>query len=134
MAIANTLPLARQWLLTLLLGSIFYALSQGMVHFSDWCYLTAATVVAAGISAALVPLNRYLLCYLAASGPQWPKLGRWAWLLAGTLGILGLANLLMWPLLTWHGPGEAGPWGAAALVVTVAINWKLLNAKPKQLQ
>ena len=103
-----------------------------MVHFSDLCYLIAATVVAAGISALLVPLNKHLLQCLAAREAQWSRLSRWAWLLAGTLGLFGLANLLMWPLLTWLGPGEAGPWGAAALVVAVTTNRKPLNTNMNQ--
>ena len=126
MATPVPLPLARQWLLSLLLGSACYAFFQGIVHFSDWCYLGTSTAVAAGVSLGLVPFNKRLLGYLAAYGPQWPALCRWAWLLGGTGGLFGLANLLTWPLLTWLGPGGAWPWGAASLAVAVAMNRNLL--------
>ena len=106
-----------QWLFSLLLGSAFYAVYQGTVHFSDWCYLAVATAVAAGISALLIPLNKMLLRQLAAHEAQWPALGRWAGLLGSTLGLFGLANVLVWPLRTWLGPGSTWPWGVAAVLV-----------------
>jgi len=114
--------LKKQWLLSLLLGSAFYAIYQGTVHFSDWCYLAVSTAVAAGISALLIPLNKILLQQLAARGPQWSALGRWLWLLGGTLALFGLANLLVWPLRTWLGPGSTWPWGLAALLVAGAMH------------
>ena len=126
MTTPDNLRLFRQWLLSLLLGSACYALSQGIVHFSDWCYLAASTAVAAGVSALLIPLNKHLLNNLTACGPQWSVPGRWAWLLAGTLGLFGLATLLTWPLLSWPGPGGVWPWGAAALIATVLMNRNLL--------
>jgi hypothetical protein len=116
-----------QWLLSLLLGSAFYAIYQGTVHFSDWCYLGVSTVVAAGVSGILVPLNRLLLRQLAAHGSQWPALGRWGWLLGGTLALFGLANVLVWPLLSWLGPGMAWPWGVAAVLVAVTMHRSLLT-------
>jgi hypothetical protein len=120
-----------QWLLSLLLGSAFYATYQGTVHFSDWCYLTVSTVIAAGISALTIPLNKMLLQQLATHGPQWPALGRWAWLLGGTLALFGLTNVLVWPLLTWLGPGSTWPWGVAAALVAVVMRRNLLvNALP----
>ena len=123
-----TSSLLRQWLLTLLLGSTFYGAYQGVVHFSDWCYLAVATATAGIISALLIPLNAWLLQHLAARGPAWPALGRWAWLLGGTALLFGLANGLALPLLTWLGPGSTWPWGGAALVVAVAQQWPLLQA------
>lgn len=120
--------LSRQWLLSLLLGSAFYAIYQGTVHFSDWCYLGVSTAVAAGISGILLPLNKLLLRHLAARGPQWSALGRWLWLMGGTLALFGLANALVWPLLTWMGPGAAGPWGVAAVLVAIATHWNLLTS------
>ena len=118
--------LKHQWMLSLLLGSALYAIYQGTVHFSDWCYQAVSTAVAAGVSALLIPLNEVLLQQLAARGPQWPVLGRWAWLLGGTLGLFGLANVLVWPLLTWPGPGAAWPWGVAAALVAVLLHRNLL--------
>ena len=115
-----------QWLLSLLVGGLFYAVYQGTVHFSDWCYLGVSTAVAAGVSLILVPLNKLLLRRLASQGPQWSAPGRWAWLSGGILGLFGLANGLVWPLLTWLGPGAAGPWGMAAMLVAVIYNQKLL--------
>lgn len=127
----SALPLSRQWLLSLLLGSAFYAIYQGTVHFSDWCYLGVSTVVAAGVSGILMPLNKLLLRQLSTHRPQWPTLGRWLWLLGGTLALFGLANVLVWPLLTWLGPGAAAPWGLAAVLVAVAMHWNLLiSARP----
>ena len=119
------LPL-QQWFLSLVLGSAFYAAYQGVVHFSDWCYLAAATVMAACISALLLPLNKMLLAQLARR-PHWPAVGRLVWLLGGTLGLFGLANLVALPLLTWLGPGGTWPWGVAALLVAVRGQWPLLR-------
>ncbi|GAB3589093.1 hypothetical protein [Hymenobacter daeguensis] len=116
----------RQWLLSLLLGSAFYAIYQGTVHFSDWCYLGVSTAVAAGVSGVLVPLNKLLLQQLAERGPQWPAFGRWLWLFGGMLALFGLANGLVWPLLTWLGPGAAWPWGVAAVLVAVLMRWNML--------
>lgn len=118
--------LRRQWMLSLLLGSAFYAIYQGTVHFSDWCYLAVSTIVAAGVSGILVPLNKKLLNHLVAHGPKWPAMSRWAWLLGGTLGLFGLANVLVWPLLTWLGPGAAWPWGIAAALVAAVMHRNLL--------
>lgn len=117
--------LRRQWRLSLLLGSTGYATYQGVVHFSDWCYLAAATASAACISALLIPLNKLLLQHLLRHRQHWPAVGRWAWLLGGTLGLFGLANLLTLPLLTWLGPGGTWPWGVAALVVAGAMHHDL---------
>lgn len=119
--------LINQWLASLLLGSIFYASYQGIVHFSDWCYLAAATASAACISGLLLPLQKMLLRHLGRDGRHWPAAGRWMWLLGGTLAIFGLANLLTLPLLTWLGPGGTWPWGIAALIVAAWANWPLLR-------
>jgi hypothetical protein len=68
---------------------------------------------------------------LATHGPQWPALGRWLWLLGGTLALFGVANVLVWPLLSWLGPGATGPWGVAAALVAVVMHWNLLTlARP----
>ena len=119
-------PLARQWLLTLLLGSTIFAAHQGLVHFSDWCYLATATVMAAGISALMIPLNCRLLQFLAEHGPALSSVGRWTLLLGGTGSLFALANLLTLPLLTWLGPGSTWPWGVAALLVVLVVQWPLL--------
>ena len=37
--------------------------------------------------------------------------------LDGTLALFGLANVLVWPLRTWLGPGSTWPWGVAAVLV-----------------
>lgn len=113
--------LLRQWAITLLIGSIFYAANHGVVHFSDWCYLGVSTFFAAGSSYLVIPLNGWLLRHLAAS--SWPVVGRWLGLLGGTLGLFGLANLLVLPLLSWPGPGSTWPWGVAALLVAGAMHW-----------
>ena len=117
----------RQWLLSLLLGSAFYAAYQGTVHFSDWCYLAAATATAACASALMLPLNKWLLKHLSCGGQHWPVPFRWAWLLGGTLALFGLANLLTLPLLTWLGPGGTWPWGVAALLVAGVMHHDLLR-------
>jgi hypothetical protein len=49
--------LSRQWLLSLLLGSTLYAAYQGVMHFSDWCYLAASP-------ARYCRLNKLLLLHL----------------------------------------------------------------------
>ncbi|MDO7876534.1 hypothetical protein Q5H93_17450 [Hymenobacter sp. ASUV-10] len=123
-------PLVRQWLLTLLLGSIFYAGYHRVVHFSDWCYLGTSTFFAAGSSYLVIPLNGWLLRQLAAS--SWPAIGRWLALLGGTLALFALANLLVLPLLSWPGPGSTWPWGVAALLVAPLVHRQLLSAPQPQ--
>ena len=113
----------KRWLLSLLLGSTLYAGYHGLVHFSDWCYLGVSTAVAAGASAAVLPLHRRLQ-------GLWQRAGRVEWWagrggrLAATLLLFGLANLLVWPLHTWPGPGGTWPWGIAALLVTGLSSWE----------
>jgi hypothetical protein len=119
--------LLRQWLLTLLLGSAFYAAYHGIVHFSDWCYLGVSTFFAAGSSYLVIPLNGWLLHYLHRPENTWPPAARGAALLSGTAVLFGLANLLVLPLLSWPGPGSTGPWGVAALLSTLFVNKNLLN-------
>ena len=115
----NSALIRQQRLLSLLLGSLFYAIYHGMVHFSDWCYLAVSTAVAAGVSAILLPLHRLLVRQLAARGPQWPAAGRCAGAASVAVLIFGLANLPVWSLHTWLGPGGTWPWGAAAVLVAV---------------
>lgn len=120
-------PLLRQWLLTLLLGSLFYAAYHHVVHFSDWCYLGVSTFFAAGVSYLLIPLNGWLLQLLAV----WPIASRWLGLLGGTLLLFGISNLLVLPLLSWPGPGGTWPWGVAALLVAPLVQHRLLRpARP----
>jgi len=121
----STRHLLRQWLLTLLLGSAFYAACHHVVHFSDWCYLGVSTFFAAGASYLVIPLNGWLLRQLAAE--QFPAAGRWLGLLGGTLALFALANLLVLPLLSWPGPGSTWPWGVAALLVAPLVHRKLLR-------
>ena len=111
--------LRQQWLLSLLLGSLFYAIYHGTVHFSDWCYLAVSTAVAAGVSAILLPLHKLLLQQLAVRGPQWPAAGRCTGAVSITMLVFGLANVLVWPLHTWLGPSGTWPWGVAAALVAV---------------
>jgi hypothetical protein len=117
--------LLRQWLLTLLFGSLLYAGYHGVVHFSDWCYLGVSTFFAAGSSYLVIPLNGWLLRWLAAQ--PWPAAGRALGLLAGTLTLFALANLLVLPLLSWPGPGSTWPWGIAALLVAPLVQQKMLR-------
>lgn len=116
--------LLRQWLLTLLLGSFFYAAYHHIVHFSDWCYLGVSTFFAAGASYLLIPLNDWLLRQLTT----WPVAARWPGLLGGTLALFALSNLLVLPLLSWPGPGSTWPWGVAALLVAPLVQRRLLRA------
>ena len=110
----------RRWFRSLLLGCTCYALANGLVHFSDWCYLAASAAVAAVVSAGLQPLHRLLV--------NWPRcpLQRPSlpWALACTLAVFGVGVLLTWPLRSWPGPGGLWPWGAGALLAT------LLEATP----
>ena len=122
--------LLRQWLLTLLLGSAAYAAYHGVVHFSDWCYLGVSSLCAGAASAAVVPLNGRLLRYLAGPGRRWPRAGRGAALLLGTLVLFGLANALVLPLRSWPGPYGTWPWGGAALLMALAANGPLLRPRP----
>ena len=115
---------ANHWLLSLVLGSSIYAAFNGLVHFSDWCYLVVSTAVAALASAAVLPLYGLLLRQLARHGQHWPALGRWVGLGGSTLVLFGLANLLVWPLRTWPGPGGTWPWGVAAVVVASLELWQ----------
>ncbi|GAB3650666.1 hypothetical protein GCM10027594_25920 [Hymenobacter agri] len=105
----------RQWLCSLLLGSACYALANGLVHFSDWCYLAASAAVAAVVSAGLRPLHWWLV--------NWPRrpLQKPAlpWALSCTLVVFGVGVLLTWPLRSWPGPGGLWPWGAGALMATL---------------
>jgi len=117
--------LLRQWLLTLLLGSLFYASYHHVVHFSDWCYLGVSTFFAAGASYLLIPLNGWLLRQLAARHLSAAR--RRLGLLGGTLALFALANLLVLPLLSWPGPGSTWPWGVAALLVAPLVHQKLLR-------
>lgn len=94
------------------------------MHFSDWCYLAAAT--AAGISTALMPLNGLLLRRLASHRGYWPVLARWAWLLGNTAALFRVANALTLPLLTWLGPDGTWPWGVAAALAAVGVQRPLL--------
>ena len=117
--------LLRQWLLTLLLGSTFYAAHHSVVHFSDWCYLATSTFFAAGASYLVIPLNGWLLGQLAAR--PWSAAGRLLGLLGGTLLLFACSNLLVLPLLSWPGPGSTWPWGVAALLVAPLVQWPLLR-------
>ena|GEM_PF-3088891 len=129
---ANALasPVLHQWLFSLLLGSTFYAIYQGIVHFSDWCYLAVATAVAGGVSLLVVPLNGLLLGLLTRNSSNWPLLIRWLVLLLGTAALFALANVPVYPLHTMVGPGSTLPWGLAALLVALLINRNLLQARP----
>jgi hypothetical protein len=117
--------LLRQWLFTLLLGSLFYAAYHHVVHFSDWCYLGTSTFFAAGASYLVIPLNGWLLRQLATR--PWPAVGRGLGLVAGTLILFALSNLLVLPLLSWPGPGSTWPWGVAALLVAPLVQQQLLR-------
>ena len=130
----NTLSLRSHWLLSPLLGSTIYAGFNGLVHFSDWCYLAASMAVAAVASAVVLPLYGWLLGHLMRHGQQWSALGRWAWLVGGTLALFGLANLLVGLLRTWPGPGGAWPWGMAAVVVScLAVSqWHVFQRDAKK--
>lgn len=125
----NAHSLLRQWLFTLLLGSVFYAVYHHVVHFSDWCYLGVSTFFAAGSSYLVIPLNSWFLRHLTAR--HLSAAGRGLGLLGGTLALFALANLLVLPLLSWLGPGSTWPWGVAALLVAPLMHQKLLRpARP----
>ena len=105
----------RQWLRSLLLGGVCYALANGLVHFSDWCYLAASAAVAAVVSAGLGPVHRWLLGW-SGRPLQKPAL---PWALGCTLAVFSVGVLLTWPLRSWPGPVGVWPWGAGALLATV---------------
>lgn len=89
--------------------------------FSDWCYLAAA-----GVFAAMVPLNALLLRRLASHRAHWPVLTRWTWPLGDTAALFGVANALTLPLLTWLGPGGIWLWGVAAALAAAGVQQGLL--------
>jgi hypothetical protein len=103
------------WPRSLLLGSACYALANGLVHFSDWCYLAASAAVAAVVSAGLGPLHRWLVAQMPRRLQKWPLL----WALGCTLAVFGLGILLTWPLRSWPGPNGLWPWGSGALLATI---------------
>ena len=104
----------RRWLHSLLLGCACYALANGLVHFSDWCYLAASAAVAAVVSAGLQPLQQWLVAQLPQQLRKWSLL----WALGSALAVFGLGVLLTWPLRSWPGPNGLWPWGAGALLAT----------------
>ena len=110
----------RHWLRSLLLGGACYAIANGLVHFSDWCYLAASAAVAAVVSAGLGPLHGWLVARPPRRGRAWPLL----WALGCTLATFGLGILLTWPLRSWPGPGGLWPWGAGALLATALPHWR----------
>ena len=112
------------WQRSLLLGSACYALANGLVHVSDWCYLAASAAVAAVVSAGLQPLHRWLVARPPRGLRAWPLL----WALGCTLAVFGMGILLTWPLRSWPGPNGLWPWGAGALLATGLGHW--LRATP----
>lgn len=118
--------LARHWWRSLLLGSACFALANGLVHVSDWCYLAASAAVAAVVSAGLGPLHGWLVARPPRGLRQWPL----PWALGCTLAVFGVGILLVWPLRSWPGPGGLWPWGAGALLAT-AQGYRRPHANPE---
>lgn len=109
------------WGCSLLLGSTCYAIANGLVHKSDWCYLAASAAVAGVVAAGLQPLHRKLV----AQRPHRLRARPPLWALGCTLTVFGAGILLTWPLRSWPGPGGLWPWGAGALLTTVLEHWRL---------
>ena len=120
MGLAQTRFAVHNWWLSLLLGSACYAVVNGLVHFSDWCYLAASAAVAAVVSAGLRPLHGWLVARPPRGLRNWPLL----WALGCTLAVFGAGVLLTWPLRSWPGPNGLWPWGAGALLTTALGQWR----------
>ena len=114
MSLKHKRPTRHNYLCALLLGCTCYAISNGLVHKSDWCYLAASAAVAAVVSAGLRPVHGWLVRQRPRWLHKWPLL----WALSCTLAIFGVGVLLTWPLRSWPGPGGLWPWGAGALLAT----------------
>ena len=108
------------WRRSLLLGCICYAVFNGLVHKSDWCYLAASAAVAAAVSWGLRPVHGWLV----ARPPLWLRALPLLWLLGCTLVVFGMGIVLTWPLHSWPGPGGLWPWGAGAMLATVWGRWR----------
>ncbi len=108
------------WLRSLLLGCACYAVANGRVHVSDWCYLAASAAVAAVVAAGLRPVHEWLV----ARPPRGLRTVPLPWALGGTLAVFGMGVLLTWPLRSWAGPNGVWPWGAGALLATAWGQWR----------
>ena len=108
------------WRRSLLLGCACYAVVNGLVHKSDWCYLAASAAVAGVVSAGLLPIYEWLM----ARPPRGLRAVPLLWPLSCTLAVFGLGVLLTWPLRSWPGPGGLWPWGAGAMLATVWSQWR----------
>ena len=120
MSLAQTRFAAHNWLLSLLLGCACYAIANGLVHFSDWCYLAASAAVAAVVSAGLRPLHGWLVARPPHGLRNWQLL----WALGCTLVVFGVGVLFTWPWRSWPGPNGLWPWGAGALLATAMSQWR----------
>ena len=108
------------WRHSFLLGCACYAVVNGLVHKSDWCYLAASAAVAGVVSAGLLSIYEWLM----ARPPRGLRAVPLLWPLSCTLTVFGLGVLLTWPLRSWPGPGGLWPWGAGAMLATVWSQWR----------